>query len=1087
MGREATYGSLYHGGFAALPTQPLDIANPGDQNGRTEYMRHDSIKNGEVTSSIPAGEFEPGTGATYGTTINYTNSGAPAKPAIVAGGHYCKTDIFDDCVTFVREVSSATLGRPELQKFERNPYRSRYLNTPECEGLVTKHCQRLLHSYFGRADALSTASTCGGSKQLTFNDIADSGLTSTDHLTSIAILSVLAKYHQIGYLSSQPDDLGSNGANVYVHVLNVIRVIYAASAAGPAIASGNGVDTARRFFSLLSRGVWRSTVEASEPFASLDRRVAQRISLLYALCLHLLDVLLVDDGKCTEELLAIDGDLYDTIGCVACCFVEQAIRSGDRTAYSPSTHEMIDDRLAPDIGDRYALFTKHWSVLSGLLSRGVKFGNSELLVKAVKALCNTLETSNVGRSLLLWSYCVYVRLCPSDLAHGNHSIPRILFEYMTKTKSVLQLQAITNALTICMRDSGFVRYADERMNPQKTFAIFVLHSCNLIHNKMDDLAVPILQMLYLLFDACPKTLPDVANAMGGASGMLERYTDTVGNAVETFLNVATLSIGPIQVIMALIMRRILLRCDVTKSMSAELRGKFIKHILTVVGLKKPTGSTEADPTGLVTKVALLDAFVQAGALSDLVTAMKDVNAKQLRLVSLHATNVSCDSLHRLLCVGDLATKLVAYDALVGYRSDGMDAGTFVLCALCSAVKVCPDVATILHDYTSTYAGISEYHGAGSLASEGKFLRALSEDSSVPNPTRNFRVAGLLSVHATIASLYISSEVSKQSLIHALLCPKGTLHEQQHLEVLARYKAQLAAHRREVLKSHARIEAQARELQQHKASAAKQLEQLREESNVKIERSKAELANAQSQLSSVTSQAQQLDRECARLRDQVSELDQALRKLTAESAQANENLREAASQRDRLKTEVTGLQGQLEQRDKTIEKLRNVESDNGRLSQEIVELNAQVERVYRMLISLMSKHRQLEGDLARSKEETSQANSQLQERQLQVEDLSNRCRNNESAIGTLRTAKETAESEVQRLGRELQAMEGRLGKSTEELTLLQGRHAQASQKLQAAEEQNRRLSEQLERCEVQLRQRGEQLSTIYSTFQEKKPY
>ncbi|GFE55132.1 viral A-type inclusion protein, putative [Babesia ovis] len=1087
MGREATYTNLYHGGFATLPTQPSENDKHVDQNVRNDYIRTDLTKNGDVAPNPTTLDYQPVSGAAYGAAVNFANNTGPIKPVVIDNDRYTRTDMFDDCVTFVREFSSTTLGCPELQKFERNPYRSRYLNTPECEGLLTKHCQRILHSYYGRADALCTASICGVSRHITFNDVADSGLTSTDHLTSLATLSVLARYHKIGYLSSQLDDVGYCAANIYVHLLNVIRVIFAASAAGPVIGGGNNVDTARRFYSLLGRGVWRNAAEASEPLAQIDRRVAQRVSLLYALCIHLLDVLLVNDDKCTEEILALDGDLYETLGCVACCFVEQAVRSGDRTVCSPTAGEMLEDRLAPDIGDRYALFSKHWSILSGLLSRGVKFGNSDLLVKAVKALCNVLETANVGRSLLLWAYCVYVRLCPGDLSQGNHSIPRILFEYMTKTKGVLQLQAITSALAICMRDPGFVRYADDRMNPQKTFATFVLHSCNLIHNKMDDLAVPILQVLYLLFDTCPKALPDISSAMSGASGMLDRYSDTVGNAVETFLNVATLSIGPIQVIMALVMRRIFLRCDVTKSLNADLRAKFIKHLLAVVGLKKPAGATETDAIGVVSKVALLDAFVQSGAMSDLVSAMKDVNAKQLRLVSLHASNVSCESLHRLLCVGDIATKLVAYDALVGYRSDGMDSGTFVMCALCSAVKICPGVADILHDYTATYAGISEYRGSGTLATEVKFLRSLSDDSTMINPTLNMRIAGLLSVHAAISSLYISSEVSKQNLIQALLSPKNTLSEKQHQEVLARYKAQLSSQRREVVKSHARIDAQAREMQEQKVSVTKQMDQLREECTNKVERSKAELVTAQNQLNTVSSQAQQLDRECARLRTQVTELDQALRKLSAESAQTNEHLREAVSHRDKLKTEVTGLQGQLEQRDRTIDQLRTVESDNTRLNQDIVELNAVVERVYRMLIALMVRHRQLEGDLARSKEETAQSNRQLQERQLQVEELTNRCRNHENAITTLRVAKEGAESEVQRLGRELQVMEGRLGKSSEELSLLQARYTQSTQKLQAAEDNNHRLTEQLERCEIQLRQRGEQLSTIYSTFQDKKPY
>ncbi|CDR93800.1 hypothetical protein, conserved [Babesia bigemina] len=1084
MGRDVGYSNLDRGGFASLTTQPSANDNMYGFTGPNDYLRNESAKNVDGKADIRGGDYRPGIGLTYGSTLNYVSGGETVKNGSAAFDPYRKASIWEDCATFSREASSDVLGRNELQKFEHNPYRSRYLNTPECEGLVTKHCQRLLHSYYGRADALSTSAVSGASKSLTFDDVCESALTSSDHLTSIATLSILARYHRIGYLLPQVGDPGSCAANIYAHVLNVLRVIYAASAGGVEAGGRNNVDTARRFFSLLGRGIWQTASDASDAFASLDRRLAQRISLLYVLCLHLLDVLLSSDCDCVEELLAADGDVYDTLGCVGCCFVEQAVRHGDRTGLSGN--DLPEDRMVPNLGDRGAIFSKHWSVLNGLLSRGVKFSNSELLVKGVKALCNVLESSNTGRSLLLWAYCVYVRLCPAELSQNNHSIPRILFEYMTKCRSVLQLQAITGALSLCMRDPGFVRYADERMNPQKTFAIFVLHSCNLIHNKMDDLAVPILQMLHQLFDVCPKTLPDVANTMSGTTSLIERYSDTVGNAVETFLNVATLSLGPIQVIMALIMRRILLRCDVTKSLSADLRSKFVKHLIAVVGFRKTAGAAVGDAVGLVSKVALLDAFVQSGGLPELMSAMKDVNAKQLRLLALHSSSVSCDSLHKMLCVGDIATKLVAYDALAGYRADGMDAGTLVLCALCSVVKMCPDVSCLLREYASTYAGMSEYHGTGSLASEGKFLRALSGDANMADPTRSMRVAGLLCVHSIVASVYMSSESCKQTLIHALLCPEGSTR-QQHQELVEKYKAQLASHRREVQRSHARLDAQARELQQQKDSATKQLEQLREEYAGKVERSRAELATAQSQLSAASSQSQQLDRECVRLRAQVSDLDQALRKISSEHAQANEQLREATTHRERLKNEVSGLQGQLEQRDRTIEQLRAVEADNGRLNEEVGELNAQVERVYRMLISLMSKHRQVEVDLARSKEDAAQNSRQLHERQLQVEELSNRCRSHENTINALRAAKEGTEGEVHRLGRELHALEGRLGKSTEELSALQGRYAQTSQALQSCEEQNRRLAEQLDRCELQLRQRGEQLSTIYSTFQDKKPY
>nr|BAN65666.1 hypothetical protein [Babesia bovis] len=334
---------------------------------------------------------------------------------------------------------------------------------------------------------------------------------------------------------------------------------------------------------------------------------------------------------------------------------------------------------------------------------------------------------------------------------------------------------------------------------------------------------------------------------------------------------------------------------------------------------------------------------------------------------------------------------------------------------------------------------------------------------------------------------MSSDASRQSLIQEVLSPKNALSYKHHQAVLARYKAKLESQRREVIKNNARVDAQVRELQQHKANATKQMEQLREEYTMKVERTKNELVNAQSQLSSANAQAQQLDRECARLRTQVDELDQALRKLSAESAQTNEHLRDAVSHRDRLKLELSGLQGQLEQRDRTIGQLRNVEADNARMNQDINELNAMVERVYRMLITLMAKHRNLESDLERSREETAQTARQLHDRQTQVEDLSNRCRSHENTINTLRVAKDGAESEVQRLGREIQIMEGRIGKSSEEVHQLQTRYSQVSQKLQVTEEHNNRLNEQLERCESQLRLRSEQLSAIYSTFQDRKPY
>ncbi|GIX63486.1 patched family protein [Babesia caballi] len=1076
MGRETSYANQDHRGYTRLSTQPTANENPGVYGGHADPPRNGVIKDGEA---------RPAAGAASGGAANYVNGVSAPKPGFTGVETYRKQSPFDDCGAFVREATSELLGKVELRKFEHNPYRSRYLNTPECEVLLRKHCQRLLNSYYDRTEALSTASC--GTKRPTFEDIVEAGLTSSDHMTSIATLAVLARFHRISYLATHMGDPGISVATVHSHVLNVLRVIFSASAAGPEKANSNGVETARRFFSILSSGAWYATLEQGDPFASLDRRLAQRVALLYALCVNLLDVLLSNSCEDAEGLLSSDGTLYAILSSVACCFVEKLICHGHQSGYMPTSKELPDDRMVPNLADPVAMFAMHFSLLNALLAHGVKFNNTYLLEKGVKALCLALEKADSGRSLLLWVYCAYVRLCSGELAKSRHAIPRLLFSYMTRCNSVLQLRAVTGVLAFCLRDQAFVDYVADHMNTENIYPIFVLHACNLIHKQRDDLAVPLLQMLHLLFNLCPNTLPVIANTMTGTPGMLKEYSKSLPNAVETFLNVALLSLGPIQVIMAVIMRRILLTSDVTKSLDREKFDTFVSHLLAAVGFKKGSGPAVADADGLVTKVALFEAFVQAGRLPDLVQHMKNVTAKDLRLMTLPSAAASRESLHKLLCVGDIATKLVAYDALVGYKPDGMDAGTLVACALCSAVKMCPDVLGILREYAATYARMREYHGTRSLAGEGKFLRALGGGSGLADPTRSARVAGLLSVHAAIASLYMASEPCKQNLIHSLLCPEGAPDERLRQELVEKYKAQLAAQRKEVLKSQSRLDAQANELQQYKAAAAKQLEQLTKEYSEQAERARAELVGVQAQLGSATSQAQQLDRDCARLRTQVGELDQALRKLSAENEQAADNLRAAASHRERLKAEVAGLKGQLEQRDRTLESLRTVESDNGRLTKEVDELNAQVERVYRMLISLMSKHRQLEGDLTRSREEAAQSGRQLQERQAQVDELSGRCRAQEGTIAALRTAKEGAEEDVQRLRRELQGLEARLSKSNDDLKLLQSRHSATSQTLQACEEQNRRLTEQLQSCEAQLRQRGEQLSTIYSTFQDKRPY
>lgn len=1085
VSRDANYANIDHRGYTSLAKQHTTNDYQGKDNVRNGHTVKDYLHNIDEHIEYPCADYKPNSGVTYkytqnGTGVDVSNAGYPGSNV------YRKGTMFDDCATFAREARSAVLGRHELEKFERNPYRSRYLNTSECEILLTKHCQRLLHTYYSRADTLCSKVSFGGFPIVTLDDLAESGLTSSDHMTTLTTLSILARYHKVGYLIPQTVDLSASNAHIVTHVLNVIRAIYAASAGHAGFnvqQQWNSVDVARRFFSLLKRGVWLQTTGEEDSFASLDRQVAQRIALLYALCIHLLDVVLLNSPENVEDLTELNCNLYDTLGCVACCFVEQEVKGTGRKAYFSQDADLPEDRMSPDIGDYNAIFSKHWSVINSLLACGVKFSNSDLLVKGVKALCNMLESNNAGRSLLLWAYCVYVRLCPTELSQNNYSIPRILFEYMSKCRSVLQLRAVINALALCMRDSGFSRYADDRMNPQKTFATFVLHSCNLIHNKMDDLAVPILQMLHLLFDLCPKTLPYIANTMSGTAGLLERYSETVGNAVETFLNVATLSLGPIQVVMALIMRRVLLRSDVTKSLNPDLRNKFVKHLLAMVGFKKPASATALDPTGLVSKVALLDAFVQAGGLQDLVSAMKDVNAKQLRMVALHTTSVSCESLHKELCVGDIATKLVAYDALAGYRSETMDSGTFVLCALCSAVKMCPGVSALLREYSAAYAAMGEHHVAGSFVGEGKFLRAISSDTSLSDPARSLKTAALLSLHSIIASIHMSSEPFKQGLIHALLCPDGA-GDRHYQELAVKYKAQLASHRKEVARSRARLEAQAKDFQQQQVAAAKQMELLKDEYNAKIERSRTELATAQSQINSATSQAQQLERECVKLRTQVQDLDNALRQVTVEKTQANDMLREANVNRDRLKYEVSNLQTQVEQRDASIAQLRHVENDNANLNQEVSELNAQVERVYRMLITLMSKHKQLEGELLQSKQDNEYTVQQLRERQLQVEDLSNKCRTHEHTISTMRAAKDVADGEIQRLTREIQLLEGRVHKATEDMNALQARYNLSTQSLKEAEDQNRRMNEQLQRCETQLRQRGEHLSTIYLTFKDR---
>ncbi|XP_952637.1 uncharacterized protein TA14175 [Theileria annulata] len=414
----------------------------------------------------------------------------PVTTNVKGGG----TDFFDDPVTFVREFSSETLMVPEFSKFEKNVYKSRYLNTQECFALLNAHYKNLMNNYAPRVQTLVTQSmiteftkpketgqyyTQYTRSEVTFEALNEMSLFTKDHMKSLSILVVLGNHH----------NLNLEGLRTYV--LNVMRLLYRAVTGS----KSNQVEKSRLFYTFLTK------------YNNMGRAV-----VLYMLLLCTLEKLL----WFSEPQLPYD-DFFSVFAFIICSFVESATSKSthqkdltNNTQFGkdsvltdkPGTSRKND--LIPAMASNTDMLVRHLSVVCFLLKLKVTPQNKSDLLESVRFLRNALRSiPNRNKNLLLWTSIMIVYLDPQEIPANTFKIPRSLFIEVGEINDMTQLVHLVLCLDNCFRDLKFSNFVESNINVSTFVQLFLFNFWKHVDALNEDLANEILLLANSVLDSYP--------------------------------------------------------------------------------------------------------------------------------------------------------------------------------------------------------------------------------------------------------------------------------------------------------------------------------------------------------------------------------------------------------------------------------------------------------------------------------------------------------------------------------------------------------------------------------------------------------
>eukprot|EP00375_Theileria_parva_P001964 XP_764639.1 hypothetical protein [Theileria parva strain Muguga] len=547
--------------------------------------------------------------------VNHNNNRLNANVTPVAtdvkGGG---ADFFDDPVTFVREFSAESLMTPEFSKFERNVYKSRYLNTPECFALLNAHYKNLMNNYAPRVQTLVTQSMVTdftkpkdtgqyfsqyGRSEVTFEALNEMSLFTKDHMKSLSILAVLGNHH----------NLNLEGLRTYL--LNVMRLIYRA-ATGSKL---NQVEKSRLFYTFLTK------------YNTMGRAV-----LLYMLLLCTLEKLL----WFSEPQLPYD-DFFSVLVFIICSFVESATSksaqqkdvSGNNPQHGrdsilfdkPRTSGKND--MIPPVSSNTDMFVRHLSVVCFLLKLKVTPQNKSDLLESVICLRKALRTIPArNKNLILWTNILIAYLDPQEISANAFKVPRSLFNEVGEISDMTHLVHLVLCLDNCFRDHKFSRFVESNINVSTFVQLFLFNFWKHVDALNEDLANEILLLTNSVLDSYPKLVaafanyisqftnsPENNNTYSALNPQLNQYNynyknnyrddqekskdmlnqemklgNRIQKSMEALFNIAMFGKSRLQMNAAVLASKLLMSCDVTTTLPRINKLKYSNTMLDLLNL-----------------------------------------------------------------------------------------------------------------------------------------------------------------------------------------------------------------------------------------------------------------------------------------------------------------------------------------------------------------------------------------------------------------------------------------------------------------------------------------------------------------------
>ncbi|AFZ78954.1 hypothetical protein BEWA_017950 [Theileria equi strain WA] len=946
-----------------------------------------------------------------------------------------RSDIFDDPNGFIRHMSSTSLGAPELSKFESNVYISRYLSTSECISLLSSHCQRIMLNYHSRVSSLFASRI----KDVTLSQLNDIGLFSSDHMRSLTIISICGRYHKL--IKSNNDD-SCVEPNIFPYAIKLLRLIYA-SVANTCSKPGTGnIEECQFFYQFLKRGTTSMNINGN-----FEGQTPQRITLLYSIALHLIDIALYNSNETTID----DYNISDIISYTICSFVEGLLKNGD-DVLGDGEGLFRKTRFVPEIGTLSDLFSKHFSVLNGFLSHGCTMTNKSLLIKCINVVIHNLEGTRKRHPILIWAYIILMRLCPNEISDNSFKIPKHLFDIIVHTKNVLQLKSVTDALEFCLQNSKFSQHVRDNMNPNSVISIFVIHVSGLIKHKMADAVVIILSLFNTILDNFSKILSKISNILSGANN-----SDIVLASVEIFFNTCLFGKGILQSTLCITFYKLLSSGDITKCLASNARIMRLQALLSALGLLDKGGidlSMDRDIPVYETagRLALLYAFVKAGALPDILKILSRKFKAQNILIELRNSVIgytqNTESLLEVFCTGELPNRLLAHDVLSASagknldilpRPGASDPFIFFCSSFATALTKYPALSHILSQYSCHYT---------EMCTPSEFLRSALQSE---NPYFNQKAALLLFIHFILSSLYEVCDVSKQNVMNSLL----------HNTVANKY-------RKEVEKR-----------QKYKEEYEESMKRIKKEHAEKYELYKVEIGKLQDAFNAKQAKVQNLESKISLLTSKCGNMEREYSRVSAEKEQIIEHLRQTKEQNISQETEINKMKEVVNDYNIVSAKLKKYQSDIEKATRELNKQNFELENLYRMLIYLAHQYNNTVSLLEKEKEVSNKYKVQNTQYKTKMEEQDNLVRVKDHKLNELMTRKNTLETEITRLSDEVTRKDSLLHDSNKRVQELQENVNQLNYTLHKREDYCQQIKQQLEEKERELTERRRQLNTIAS--------